>query len=97
MRQNDKTLISLLDRAIALAQSGASRGQIGWQRETYETVARNLHEVRSGIERAQIPTAPGAGLGVTRFLSEAGLDDPELYRAVRAIEHHHRRFGVMGG
>lgn len=88
------TLVGLLEDAAALARSRAASERVPWRRETYDTVASNFAQTAAQVRSGQWRSAPGAGLGATKFLSETGLDDHLLYTAIAAAEDHHRRFGA---
>lgn len=93
MASENDSFLRLLDAAVALSRSRADGERFPWRREIYDTLARNLAKTAAQVRSGEWSSAPGAGLGATKFLSESGLDDDQIYDAVAAAEKHHIQFG----
>ena len=85
-------LIALADAAISAAQSElsqAKRNDVPWLIEECERAIRNFTSIREQARSGTLSVSGGAGLGITRALSEWGASDA-LYGAGVALEDFYR-------
>ena len=85
-------LIHLADVAIVAAQkerSSAARTGKRWLVEDCDLAITNLRAIRERATSGLLPASNGAGLGITRALSEWGVSTA-LYAAGKSLEDYYR-------
>ena len=85
-------LIVLADSAISAAQNDlslAKKNDVPWLIEECERAIRNFTSIRVQARSGMLSVSGGAGLGVTRALSEWGASDA-LYGAGVELEGFYR-------
>ena len=85
-------LIALADAAISAAQrelSLAKQNDVGWLIEECERAIHNFTSIRERARSGTLPVSGGAGLGITRALSEWGASDA-LYGAGSELDEFYR-------
>jgi hypothetical protein len=90
--QKTSRLVQLADVAIAAAQkerSSAHRTGKTWLVEDCDLAITNLRAIREGAISGRLPASNGAGLGITRALSEWGVSTA-LYTAGHALEAYYQ-------
>lgn len=83
--------IQLANEAIATAQQErnfAARNDKSWLVEDCDLAIANFRFYREQALSGQLPASNGAGLGITRALSEWGVSDT-LYSAGKALEDYY--------
>ncbi|HCU65779.1 MAG TPA: hypothetical protein DF774_08470 [Rheinheimera sp.] len=80
--------VAVIDVAIAealLVSEDAKQAQIEWLEEDALLVKSNFEQIKSELLSGTLAKSAGAGLGITRTISEMGLPD-RLYHAGKKVE-----------
>lgn len=87
-----KDFSRLLDEAIACAATlahEATGSDQAWLAEDANSAMKQFRRIKAEALSGALPPSGGAGLGITRALSEWAPDD--LYAAGKAVEYFYRR------
>ncbi len=88
---NDVTkqqFLTIIDHAIAEAErviQDAKVRNVSWLEEDAGMAKSNFEKIKKQLLTGDLPKSDGAGLGITRGLSEMGAPD-SLYKAGKALE-----------
>lgn len=86
-----KRFVALLDQAIAEAEKAAQEGgeqALAWIVDDAAMTRSNLLQLRQRVINGELPPSGGAGLGMSRALSEWA--PKQLYEAAKAVEDFYR-------
>ena len=83
-----RQFLTVIDNAITEAdsviQDAKARG-VSWLEEDASMAKNNFEKIKKQLLAGELPKSKGAGLGVTRGLSEMGAPD-NLYKAGKELE-----------
>ena len=80
--------LNIIDNAIAEAEMvirDAKMRGVSWLEEDACMAKNNFEEIKRQLLAGELPRSEGAGLGITRGLSEMGAPD-DLYKAGKELE-----------
>jgi len=84
----EKRFLAVIDNAIAEADSviqDAKLRGVSWLEEDAGMAKNNFEKIKKQLLSGELPRSKGAGLGITRGLSEMGAPD-NLYKAGKELE-----------
>ncbi len=83
-----RQFLAVIDNAISEADSviqGAKVRGVSWLEEDAGMAKNNFEKIKKQLLAGELPKSEGAGLGITRGLSEIGAPD-SLYKAGKELE-----------
>jgi hypothetical protein len=84
--KKSEDLLRLIEEAIVIAEAYEKSGaSADWLKSDCHLFIQNLQKLSQRVQSGEDCSSEGAGLGITRFLSEIEAPD-DLYAAGRAID-----------